>query len=94
MQRQQYPPLFEEYLEIAKEVYPAFVRRMEEGLKVGYIPDVVEGMINMKSNLGPDRYKALDTAFRNADNDNLRVLERLTGITKETWGRTFWGWDK
>lgn len=89
-----YPPLFQEYYAIACKVYPAFIRRLAEGIKVGYVPDVVEGMMSMRSNLGHDRYKALDTAFRNADEQNLEVLRQLTGMTKKQWGQTFWGWSK
>lgn len=89
-----YSPLYEEYLELAKKFYPAFVERLEQSLSVGMVPDIVEGMMTMESNLGPARYKALDHAFRNADNDNLVVLEKLTGMTKKQWGQVFWGWSK
>ena len=88
-------PLFEEFMELAMIHNQAFHKRATESISVGMIPEVLLPFFNMKNNLGPERFKAFDMAFREADNENQKIIEIMTGgITKKMWGIAFWGWER
>lgn len=36
----------------------------------------------------------LDAAYAHADSGNLKILEELTGMTKNEFGLKYWGWTK
>lgn len=91
----QLPPLATEFIEECRKTNPEYHKTMMDCIAEDIMPDLLEPFAKMQNNLGPERFKALDMAYRLADAMNVIVLQNMTGgITKRRWGLAFWGWER